>query len=171
MTFGHLDFCTVYPWSCCKAYTTLPHCPVSISSRTPFFRVQFGLIIQNLNSSHFVPLLDGITCEAIEEASRSSKAIDERQTCCNCTFLRQKWHNCAFLRQKCINMANILEFLSKDGNITPEKARKSRQMQFRDKTAYVWGLSYRWDPSLSMSPVRWLVHFMHPACYWGLAVF
>ena len=35
-------------------------------------------------------------------------------------------------------MANIFEFLSKDGNITPEKARKSRQMQFHDKTAYVW---------------------------------
>merc|ERR1711978_217455 len=25
-----------------------------------------------------------------------------------------------------------------DGNVTPEKARKSRQMQFHDKTAYVW---------------------------------
>ena len=37
-------------------------------------------------------------------------------------------------------MANIFEFLSKDGNITSEKARKSRQMQFHDKTAYVWGL-------------------------------
>ena len=35
-------------------------------------------------------------------------------------------------------MANIVEFLSKDENITPEKARKSRQMQFHDKTAYVW---------------------------------
>ena len=35
-------------------------------------------------------------------------------------------------------MANIFEFLSKDGNITPEKARKSRKMQFHDKTAYVW---------------------------------
>ena len=35
-------------------------------------------------------------------------------------------------------MANIFEFLSKDGNITPEKVRKSRQMQFHDKTAYVW---------------------------------
>ena len=34
-------------------------------------------------------------------------------------------------------MANIFVFLSKDGNITPKKARKSRQMQFRDKTAYV----------------------------------
>ena len=30
-------------------------------------------------------------------------------------------------------MANIFEFLSKAGNITPEKARKSRQMQFHDK--------------------------------------
>ena len=40
-------------------------------------------------------------------------------------------------------MANIFEFLSKDGNITPEKARKLRQMQFRDKTAYVWDLRYR----------------------------
>ena len=35
-------------------------------------------------------------------------------------------------------MANIFEFLSKDGNITPEKAHKSCQMQFHDKTAYVW---------------------------------
>ena len=35
-------------------------------------------------------------------------------------------------------MANIFEFLSKDGKITPEKARKSRQMQFHDKAANVW---------------------------------
>ena len=35
-------------------------------------------------------------------------------------------------------MANIFEFLSKDGNITPEKARKLLQMQFHDKTAYGW---------------------------------
>ena len=35
-------------------------------------------------------------------------------------------------------MANIFEFLSKDGNNTPEKARKLQQMQFHDKTAYVW---------------------------------
>ena len=35
-------------------------------------------------------------------------------------------------------MANIFEFLSKDGILTPEKARKLRQMQFHDKTAYVW---------------------------------
>ena len=37
-------------------------------------------------------------------------------------------------------MANIFEFLSKDGNITPEKARKIRS---HEKTAYVWGLRYR----------------------------
>ena len=59
-------------------------------------------------------------------------------------------------------MANIFEILSQDGNITPEKARKSRQMQFHDKTAYVWGLRYRWDPSLSMNPVRQFAHFMPP---------
>ena len=63
-------------------------------------------------------------------------------------------------------MANIFEILSQDGNITPEKARKSRQMQFHDKTAYVWGLRYRWDPSLSMNPVRQFAHFMPP--WWKL---
>ena len=61
-------------------------------------------------------------------------------------------------------MANIFEFLSKDGNNTPEKARKSWQMQFRDKTAYVWGLRYRWDPSLSRNPVPWFPHIMPPWC-------
>ena len=35
-------------------------------------------------------------------------------------------------------MVNIFELPSKDGNITPEKARKLQQMQFHDKTAYVW---------------------------------
>ena len=59
-------------------------------------------------------------------------------------------------------MANIFEFLSKDGNITPGKVRKSRQMQFRDKTAYVWGLRYRWDPSLSRIPDPRIPHFMPP---------
>ena len=61
-----------------------------------------------------------------------------------------------------MNMANIFEFLSKDGNITPEKARKSRQMQFHDKTAYVWGLRYRWDPSPARNPVSRFPHFMPP---------
>ena len=35
-------------------------------------------------------------------------------------------------------------------------------MQFRDKTAYVWGLRYRWDPSLSRNPVPRFPHFMPP---------
>ena len=42
-----------------------------------------------------------------------------------------------------MNVANMFELPLKDGNITTEKVRKSRQMQFRDKTAYVWGLRYR----------------------------
>ena len=37
-------------------------------------------------------------------------------------------------------------------------------MQFRNKTAYVWGLRYRWDPSLLMNPVRRFAHFMPPWC-------
>ena len=31
----------------------------------------------------------------------------------------------------------------KSGHLLSEKARKSRQIRFRDKTAYVWGLGYR----------------------------
>ena len=64
----------------------------------------------------------------------------------------------------------MFEFLSKDGNITPEKVRKSRQMQFRDKTAYVWGLRYRWDPSLSRIPDPRIPHFM-PPCHLIMADF
>ena len=40
--------------------------------------------------------------------------------------------------------------------------RKSRQMQFRDKTAYVQGLRYRWDPLLSRKPLPRFPHFMPP---------
>ena len=64
-------------------------------------------------------------------------------------------------------MAYIFEFLSKDGNITPEKARKSRQMQFHVKTAYVWGPRYQWDPSLLMNPARRFAHFMPP---WNISI-
>ena len=42
--------------------------------------------------------------------------------------------------------------------------RKSWQMQFRDKTAYVWGLRYQWDPSLSRNPVPRFPHIMPPWC-------
>ena len=49
-------------------------------------------------------------------------------------------------------MANIFEIPSKYGNITHEKARKTQQMQFRDKTAYVLGLRYRWDLTVFCLP-------------------
>ena len=68
-------------------------------------------------------------------------------------------------------MANIFEFLSKDGIITPEKARKLRQMQFCDKTACVWGLCYRWDPSLSMSHFKPLCLVVFWNSCWELVFF
>ena len=49
--------------------------------------------------------------------------------------------------------------------ITPEKEPKSRQMQFHDKTAYVWGLRYWWDPSLLMNPFVGSRTLCHPGCY------
>ena len=58
-----------------------------------------------------------------------------------------------------INVAKIFELPSKDGNITPEKARKSRQMHFCAKTAYVWGLRYQWAPS----PTRALFATLPPS--------
>ena len=64
-------------------------------------------------------------------------------------------------------MAIIFKLPSKDGNITPEKASKSRQMQLRDRTGYVRGLCYRWDPSLSRKPLPRFPHFM-PPCHSGL---
>ena len=109
-----------------------------------------------------MPVQGGITCGAIEDPRKSSKAIDERVIINfrdkNAVIARFRDKNfyrqlfCSinsffvlsiaflFYRQLfcSINMANIFEFLSKDGNITPEKARKSRQMPFHDKTAYVW---------------------------------
>ena len=65
-------------------------------------------------------------------------------------------------------MAKIFELPPEDENITPEKARKSHQVQFSDKTVYVWGLCYQWDPSLSMSPVLRIAHFM-PTCSTALS--
>ena len=35
-------------------------------------------------------------------------------------------------------------------------------MRFRDKTAYVWGLRYRWDPSLSRNLIPRFPHFVPP---------
>ena len=39
---------------------------------------------------------------------------------------------------------------------------KSWQMQFRNKTVYVWGLCYRWDPSLSRDLIPRSLHFVPP---------
>ena len=55
-----------------------------------------------------------------------------------------------------------MNFYQRMGILPLKKARKSWQMQFHDKTVYVWGLRYRWDPLLSMKPVRRLAHFMLP---------
>ena len=45
-----------------------------------------------------------------------------------------------------------------------KKTRKSRQMRFRYKTVYVWGLGYRWDPWLS-GIVNPRSHTLsHPTC-------
>ena len=63
-----------------------------------------------------------------------------------------------------INVANIFELPSKDGNITPEKARQIATNAFFTAKEYVWGLRYRWDPLLSMNPVRRFAHFMPPWC-------
>ena len=49
----------------------------------------------------------------------------------------------------------------------PKKARKLRQMQFHDKTAYVWGLRYRWDPSLSWNLIPAAVFF---CLAWSIAL-
>ena len=60
----------------------------------------------------------------------------------------------------------MFELPSKDGNITPEKACNSWQMQFCDKTAYVWGFRYRWAP---LAGSRTLCH---PGVnYWWLTSF
>ena len=62
-----------------------------------------------------ISLQGGITCGAIDEPRKSSKAIDERviinfrdKNVVNCAFLRQKCRNCAFSQQKCRNWMGIL---------------------------------------------------------------
>ena len=107
----------------------------------------------NNDKQHIIfcyPDQGGITCGAIDEPTKSSKAIDEH-----------------VIINFCDKNVAIARFCDKN----VEKAHKSRQMQFHDKTAYVWGLHYRWDPSLSMNPVRRFAHFM-PPCFevtniWG----
>ena len=77
----------------------------------------------------------GITCGAIDEPRKSSKAIDE------CVIIN--------FRDKNVIIARFC-----DKNVVIAR--------FRDKTAYVWGLRYRWDPLLSRNPVPRFPHFMPP---------
>ena len=80
----------------------------------------------------------GITCGAIDEPRKSSKAIDERV---------------------------IINFCDKNVVIARFRDKNVVIARFRDKNvviAYVWDLRYRWDPSLSMNPVGRFTHFMPP---------
>ena len=44
--------------------------------------------------------------------------------------------------ERCISVLHKLD-TKRIPRLLSEKVRKSRQMRFRDKTAYVWGLGYR----------------------------
>ena len=76
----------------------------------------------------------GITCGAIDEPRKSSKAINERVIINFCD-------KNIIIARFCDKNVVIARFRNK--NVECQKACKSRQMQFRDKTAYVWGLRYR----------------------------
>ena len=85
----------------------------------------------------------GITCGAIDEPRKSSKAIDERVI----INFRDKNVVIARFRDKYVVIARF-----RDKNVVIAR--------FRDKTAYVWGLRYWWDPSLSRKPLPHFPHFM-----------
>ena len=97
---------------------------------------------------------------------RSPPCLCGRDCCASPWRLSASWLSYQPLEgQKLVSPTNNICYLYLlHLNITPEKARKcaNAQMQFRDKTAYVWGLRYGWDPSLSMSPARRLAHFIPP---------
>ena len=82
----------------------------------------------------------GITCGAIDEPRKSAKAIDER------VIINVRNKNVVIARFRDKNVV-IARFRDKNDVIARLRAKnddcKSRQMQFRDKTAYVWGLRYR----------------------------
>ena len=68
----------------------------------------------------------GITCGAIDEPRKSSKAIDERVII-------------NFLNKKVV----IARFRDKNVVIARFRDKNVVIAHFRDKTAYVWGLHYR----------------------------
>ena len=53
--FGHLDFCTVYPWSCCKAYHTV-HCSFHLAdlSRESNLVLSFKIQIRAILSRFWI---------------------------------------------------------------------------------------------------------------------
>ena len=65
---------------------------------------------------HLIFHQGGITCEAIDEPRKSSKAIDKRV---------------------------IINFRDKNVVIARFRDKNVVIVSFRDKTAYVWGLRYR----------------------------
>ena len=67
-----------------------------------------------------------IACGAIEEASRSSKAIDER-----------------IIINFCDKNVVIVRFRDKNAVIARFRDKNVVIARFCDKTAYVWGLRYR----------------------------
>ena len=75
---------------------------------------------------HFVCHQGGITCEAVDEPRKSSKAIDK------CVIINFRDKN-VVIERFCDKNVVIARFRDKNVVIA----------RFRDKTAYVWGLRYR----------------------------
>ena len=102
----------------------------------------------------------GITCGAIDEPRKSSKAIDERVIINFCdknvVIARFCDKNVVIAR---FSWQIYLNFYHRMGILPLKKCVNCDKC---DKTAYVWGLRYRWDPSLSRNPVPRFPHFMPP---------
>ena len=79
---------------------------------------------------------DGITCEAIDEPRKSSKAIDKR------VIINFRDKNVVFARFRDKNVV-IAHFCDKNVVIARFRDKNVVNARFRDKTAYVWGLCYR----------------------------
>ena len=77
----------------------------------------------------------GITCGAIDESRKSSKAIDERE------IINFRGKN-VFARF-CDKNAVITCFCNKHVLIARFRDKNVVIARFRDRTAYVWGLRYR----------------------------
>ena len=76
----------------------------------------------------------GITCGAIDDPRKSSKAIDERVI----INFRDKNVVIARFRDKNVVIARFRDKNVVIARFRDKKTRKLRQMQFHDKTAYVW---------------------------------